>query len=314
MMGSSLARPRFRIILLSGLALLLALSCNFSLAARTVVDARGLAISVPDRPQRVLALSELDLDAAIALKLLPVGASNGRGQERLPRYLPPQARSVASVGPFAAPILDKVIALQPDLILAGGLPDPELLGQLQRIAPTVVSYRVGDSWKTALSRIATLIGRGPQAADILKTYQRHLLRTTARIAPAGAAQVSVVRWNPQGPAYMLKDSFASQVLNDLQLRRPAAQLQAGMGHSQPLSLEALHLIDGDWLFVGTLAPQGQASEALKTVQKHPAFRQLNAVKKQHLVLVDGSLWTGLGGPLAALAVLRDVERVMGALR
>lgn len=310
MMFSGTSNPALAFLLV----LLFSLSWSTSLAARTVVDARGLSITVPDKPLRVLALSELDLDAAIALKLVPIGATNGRGQDKIPHYLKQEAQAVSSVGPFAAPILDKVIALQPDLILAGGLPDPELLAQLQRIAPTVVSYRLGENWKVAFSRIATLLGRTPQAADFLKTYQQQLQRARARLTNTQHARVSVVRWNPQGPAYMLKDSFASQVLSDLQLQRPPAQLQAGMGHSQPLSLEALNRIDGDWLFIGTLTPQGQANDALKTVQTHPAFQQLNAVKKHHLVMVDGSLWTGLGGPLAALALVRDVSRAMESSR
>ncbi|MFC4158684.1 ABC transporter substrate-binding protein [Chitinimonas lacunae] len=297
---------------LRGSALALsALLCLPSWAAdRSVVDASGATVTVPDKPQRPLALSELDLDALLALKLTPVGTVKGRGQDTAPRYLGPAAARVPLVGGFGAPVLDRVIALQPDLILAGGIPDPELLAQLKRIAPTVITYRLGEDWKAAFERIGRLVNRAPQHREFMTGYQKRVEEVRTRLGKQASATVSVVRWNPQGPAYMLKDSFASLVLADLQLKRPASQLQPGVAHSQPLSLEALDRIDGDWLFIGTLSPTGQATEALNTARQSPAFRQLRAVQQQRMVGVDGSLWTSLGGPLAALTLLGDVDRAM----
>ncbi|MDK2125144.1 ABC transporter substrate-binding protein [Parachitinimonas caeni] len=277
----------------------------------TVTDALGRSLSVPDQPKRVLALSELDLDALLALQQKPVGTTNGRGQDGPPRYLGTAAQGISSVGAFASPVLDRVIAARPDLILAGGQPDPALLSQLGKIAPTVVSYQLGEDWQTALRRIASLVGQGAQSEGVIAHYQQRLAQTRQRLGHSKGANVSVVRWNPQGPAYMLKDAFASRVLADLGLQRPAGQQQPGIAHSPPLSLEALNRIDGDWLFVGTLSAKGQASDALAAARQTPAFQQLQVFKKNRVVEVDGSLWTGLGGPLAALAVLADVEKALG---
>ncbi|SMC25904.1 iron complex transport system substrate-binding protein [Andreprevotia lacus DSM 23236] len=279
-------------------------------AARTITDANGTQLSVPDHPERILVLSELDLDAALALKIKPVGTTNGRGQDGAPRYLGAVGSKLVSVGNFGTPVLDKVIALQPDLILAGGLPDPELLAQLRRIAPTAVTYKLGDDWKAAFARIAQITARDAQAQSFMATYQQRLTQVRSQLGKQAGATVSVVRWNPQGPAYMLKDAFASLVLADLQLKRPAGQLQPGIAHSPPLSLEALNRIDADWLFIGTLAPAGQASSALASAKAMPAFQQLAAVKRQQMVVIDGSLWTSLGGPLAALAIVDDVDKAM----
>ncbi|MFC5475414.1 ABC transporter substrate-binding protein [Paraherbaspirillum soli] len=296
-------------ILLSLMFALLTAASAFG-AERSIVDAAGRTVVVPAQPQRLLALSELDLDALLALKIKPVGATAGRGQSGMPRYLGSAAAGLASVGNFGSPVLDLVIGLQPDLILVGGLPDPELLAQLGKIAPTVVSYKPGDDWQAALRRIAAVVGRPAQADAFLSEYRSRAEALRGRLGSQADATVSVVRWNPQGPSYMLKDAFASLVLADLKLRRPAAQMQPGAAHSPPLSLEALSKIDGDWLFVGTLSAGGQASDALAAARQSPAFRQLGAVRNGHMVAVDGSLWTSPGGPLAALAILADVERAM----
>lgn len=292
--------------------LLIALLFHITLPAlageRVIVDAADRKVSVPDAPRRVLALSELDLDALLALDIAPVGATKGRGQQSTPRYLGKAAGGIASVGNFASPVPDLAIALQPDLILAGGIPDPELLARLAKIAPTVVTYRPGENWQGALRRIGAVVGRSAQAETVLAAYQSRAKTLRDRLNGQQGASVSVVRWNPQGPAYMLRDSFASLVLADLKLPRPAPQQQPGAAHSAPLSMEALALIDADWLFVGTL--DGAAGGALQAASNSPAFRRLNAVKLGHMRAVDGSLWTGPGGPLAANAILADVEKAM----
>lgn len=276
---------------------------------RAVMVAALLALSIPamaKAPLRVLALSELDLDALLALGITPVGATKGRGQQAFPRYLGKAADSIKSVGNFASPVPDLALALQPDLILAGGVPDPELLARLAKIAPTVVTYLPGEHWQTALRRVGAAVGRRAQAEAVLTDYQRRAEALRARLQAQQGASVSVVRWNPQGPAYMLRDSFASLVLADLKLRRPASQQQAGAAHSPPLSMEALALIDADWLFVGT----HDAGGALQAVSNSAPFQRLKAVKTGHMRAVDGSLWTGPGGPLAAIAILADIEKAM----
>ncbi|MDP5008500.1 MAG: ABC transporter substrate-binding protein, partial [Glaciimonas sp.] len=230
-------------------------------------------------------------------------------QTGMPLYLGNAVAGIATVGNCGSPVLALVIAAQPDLILIGSMPDPDLLAQLNKIAPTVITYKQGESWQVAFRRIADIVGRSPQAAALLDTYQQRAATLRNKLGAQANATVSVVRWNPKGPAYMLKDAFASLVLADIKLQRPVAQMQPGVAHSPPLSLEALSKIDADWLFVGALNT-AQANDALAAARQSPAFRQLGAVQKNHMVAVDGSLWTSPGGPLAALAVLSDVEKAM----
>lgn len=293
------------------LLFIFALAATLAQAApRNYVDAAGRSVAVPDKPARVLALSELDLDALLALQVRPVGATRGRGQSGMPAYLGKASAGIPVAGNFASPVLDLVIGMQPDLILAGGIPDPELLAQLNRIAPTVVTYKPGEAWHSAFRRVAELVQRKPEGERFMADYQARAAALRERLGPQRGASVSVVRWNPNGPAYMLRDAFASLVLADLQLARPASQQQPGAHHSPPLSLEALERIDADWLFLGTLDGGGPASKALQAASASPAFQRLDAVRNKRMVSVDGSLWTSPGGPLAALAILSDVEKAM----
>ena len=74
---------RLFLLLLSSL-----LAAPLQAATRHVQDAYGQEHEVPATPQRIVTLSEIDLDSVLALGIHPIGAVNGRGQTTLPRYLP----------------------------------------------------------------------------------------------------------------------------------------------------------------------------------------------------------------------------------
>ncbi|QPF72900.1 iron-siderophore ABC transporter substrate-binding protein [Roseateles sp. DAIF2] len=293
------------------LAALPALAQPAAAPTREISDASGRKLTVPAQPQRVLVLSEKDLDVALALGVKPVGSTLGRGQLSLPAYLMNQAGNLPNVGAFAQPSMDRVLALRPDLILAGGFSDPQLLAQLSKIAPTFISYPALERWQDTTLRVGDLLGRGGEAKAFIAQYQARATTLRGKVGALAGKSASIVRWTPQGPVYMKADAFAGQVLADLGLTRPAAQQEPGAGHSGPLSREALAKIDGDWLFLG-MFKSGRAHdpEALAALMRQPEFRELRAAKAGQVREVDASLWTVTGGPLAALAVLDETERVL----
>ncbi|HSC79886.1 MAG TPA: iron-siderophore ABC transporter substrate-binding protein [Chitinolyticbacter sp.] len=280
-------------------------------ATRSIVDAAGQTVRVPTRAQRVIVLSEIDLDAALALGVKPVGATNGRGQGGVPSYLAGAAAGVASVGSFGQPSLDRILALQPDLILAGGNADPQLLAQLAQIAPTVVSFKVGESWRDSFARMAEVLGRGDAARTFFAEYDAAAKQLAVDLQGKAGATVSIVRWTAQGPVYMLGDAFAGRVLADVGFARPKPQQAPGAGHSSPLSREALSQIDADWLFLGAFKTGTKADPAgFARLLQEPEFKELAAARAGHVREVDAALWTSVGGPLAARQLLADVRAAM----
>jgi iron complex transport system substrate-binding protein len=125
--------------------------------ARLLTDAAGRAVEVPAHPARIVTLTELDLDSALALGLTPVGSVNGRGQLALPAYLADKSAGIESVGSLAEPSLEKIVALDPDLIIVGN-PIPaieELMEELQQIAPVFVTWSAARTGKPRSRRSAS---------------------------------------------------------------------------------------------------------------------------------------------------------------
>lgn len=277
---------------------------------RPVEDAAGVTVCVPEHPERVMALMESDLDALLALEVEPIGTTNGRGQPTPPRYLLDRLGDIAIVGTFYAPNLEMVLELAPDLILMGGFTDETVLAQLNAIAPTVNTFTLGETWQEHFLRVADVMNMQAEAEAFLEAYDERVLAITEALGENEGAVVTIARWNPDGPGIMLRDAFSSRVIADLGLVRPDNLEGEGVGHTPPLSLEDLGQLDADWLFIGTLAEAGDAADAMSEALETPLFQQLGAVRNDHLVVIDGSLWTSIGGPLAALAVLDDVAEAM----
>ena len=123
----------------------------------------------------------------------------------------------------------------------------------------------------------------------------------------------VARWSADGPQIMAPSlTFSSRVLLDLGMTGAPEipELQEGHPHSAPLSLESLQLLDVDWAFLGTLSPVGDAVDTLQDAINNPLFQTLSVVQNDHVVFIDGSLWTSVGGPIAAMMVLDDVEAAL----
>lgn len=278
---------------------------------RTVKDATGRAVEIPAEPKRIVTLTQEDLDAVLALGVKPVGITNGQGLNEPPAYLKDRVQGIPVVGNLLQPVMDKVVAARPDLILAGDMQDEQVLKQLREITPaTLVTMAPTDDWKLSFKGIGNAVNKLDQAGKVIAEYDAKAARAGSELGAAKGAAVSIVRWNPTGPSWMEKKQFASGIALDMGLTRPKAQDRDGNAHTPALSLEKINEIDGDWLFLSTLTEDGRS--ALKDVQSKPAYQQLGAVRNNHTVTVDGSVWSTRGGPLAADVVVADISRALKA--
>ncbi|WP_434096615.1 ABC transporter substrate-binding protein [Streptomyces nitrosporeus] len=274
-----------------------------------ITDATGTKVEVPAEPKRVLALSEMDLDSALALGVEPVGLTAGRGQKGAPAYLADQAAGIPVVGAVTGPDIEKVVQADPDVILAGQMADEQVLAQLRKIAPTVVTIDGAKDWKKSLTLTGLTLGKSNEAEKFLADYDAKAAALKTDLGDLAGSSVSVARYSAKGTAVMQQGVFISDVLKDLGFARPGIQNDKGEGHSTPLSDENLKEIDGDWLFIGTL-DAGTDADLLAELSKKPAYQQLGAVKDEHATVIDGSKWTSLGGAQAALSVLEDIRKAM----
>ncbi|MFZ3555964.1 ABC transporter substrate-binding protein [Streptomyces sp. BH055] len=276
---------------------------------RQLTDAQGRKVKVPSDPRKVVALSEPTLDAALALGVEPVGTTAGRGQQGVSSYLADKAAKSQVVASVAEADMEKLAALQPDLILLDETTGAKkTVDKLQEIAPTVVTAKLNEDWKKAFTDTADALNKKSDAETWLADFDTQVADTKKKLGDNAGKSVSVIRWQDGAPSVVGKGAgHVGSTLKALGLDRPKDQQGASTGHSEPVSLEKLATIDGDWLFLGALGSEDDSQKAYAEARKVTNFDKLTAEKEGHVVVIDGSAWNSAGGPLAARTVLDDIK-------
>lgn len=290
---------------------------------RTVTDAEGTEMEVPESPQRVITFSEPTLDAALALGVTPVGTVAGRGQQGVPNYLADRAGDVPIVGSVGQPNLEAIGAAKPDLILVDGTSvnnNEPMVEALRAIAPTYYTGFAGGEWEFNLTHVANALNKETEGQKVKDDYHAAATDVANKLAADYRDKTfSIVRWQGNGASMILKELPAGQVLTDLRMKRPPAQDKEGRGHSEPVANENLAMIDADFIFFGTLGGSSvnnpnaggstgveEAEKAIASAESVPGFTELQAYKESHIIPVDGSLWTSTGGPILMRTIIDDI--------
>ena len=292
--------------------------------ARTLDTAFG-NVDVEGTPERVVTLYEGALDASLAAGITPLGAVTTRGGDNVAEYVEAHLSDdrPAIMGVVREINIEAVLAQRPDLILASAQLTDEQYQLLSRIAPTVVPHTqplAADNWEAEARLFGQALNREDAIDAAITAVDQRVQAMADALAEAYVGEGYVeeadvgenaylVRWMPGGPMVMSENLIATGLLERVGLDVQGSELIGERGvHSDVLSLENLSQVDGDWLFLATLNDDGQA--ALDSAKQSAAFNRLNVVQNQRVVPVNGQLWSSANGPLAAQAILDDIENAL----
>lgn len=276
---------------------------------RRVRNAGGQGVA-PDTelrgdPQRIVALSESELDALCALGLQ--GRVVGTTVPQ-PSYLGTVLHDAPGIGPRDAPDLDAIRNAAPDLILGSVTQNPDSFAALTDIAPTVFTGG-GTEWQDTLRAVAAATGR-PGAADaVLDGFQRDAREAGAR-ADATHFQASVVQFTENTMRVYGAANFPATVLRAVGVDRPAAQRFTDVPYTE-VSIEDLSgdtdlsAADGDIIYLSF--ETAEAKERATTVLNSDAWRKLSANRDDRLFAVNNEVWQTGQGVVAARGIIEDLR-------
>lgn len=279
----------------------------FSREMRIIRHALGY-VEVPINPQRIITLDGTGLENTLVLGVRPLGTTLNTAIDQLPVHLNGKLSGVEHVGMIRQPSLEKILTLNPDLILSMTGVSDGIYSQLTQIAPTVLaSFGGGDRWKESFAVHANALDKSDLAEQWMRHYQERLSTFRQQMGDRlGTLEVSVVRLYPDAPSLYLPDSFVGKILQEAGLSRPLSQRNSGV--QQRISRELLEYADGDVLFLWTSDDDFSAAEvqdtALRELKDDPLWSRLRAVENDKVYEVPG-YWLGYG-PIAADAVVDDL--------
>ena len=280
-------------------------------------DASGATVAIPEKPTKIVTLSEISLDGALALDVTPVGTTSARGQEKAPAYLGERAATIPIVASSGSPNLQQILKRRPALILVD---DPtgarNSIAELTKIAPTVLVGRYADGWEKYFAAMADVLNRPTEHDRVVAQINQQVATTRAAVTARKPADrqltASVVRWTAGSPTLVGAPSLSAWALEQVGMTRPASQqsINSQNRSGQHVSLENLDLIDADYIFFGALAGKDQAARDLAAARNLPGFSALGAARANHIYPVDGVPWTSASGPLGVELILNDIAEAM----
>jgi iron complex transport system substrate-binding protein len=275
---------------------------------RTVDHAMGKT-EIPTQPKRVVALDASFVDATLILDTPVVGYTDYRSiNGKLPDYLGEDrteyGAEAQAVGTLAEPNLEKIAALDPDLIVTAKVRHEKLYDQLSAIAPTVMSETTGPTWKDNIRLEAKALGQEELAEKEISSYEKAAKTVGDAInAKASNPTVSVVRF-VDGPTRLYqKRSFSGIVLKDAGLARPKPQDVEDF--ALEISPERIKDADGDAIFVTEYADEkGLSAKTAAQFKANPLWTPL--APKVHEV--PDLTWMTAVGLQGAWVILTDLAK------
>ena len=279
---------------------------------RTVETAMG-PVEVPESPERVVVLDTAELDTAITLGVVPVGAVQADATQEFLDYLPQdQLADIENVGNIAAPNLEAINELDPDLIIGSVVRDEQRYDELSAIAPTVFTETVGAPWKENFLMHAEALGKSAEAAEVVAAYDAHVAEVTEAIGgPEAAAEieVSMLRFIDGGNTRLYgRENYIGGILADLGLGRPAIVDDAPDGFAVEISPEQVDQADADVIYYSSYGDPDASGE--DAAVGGPLWEDLTAVRENRAFPVNDQLWFLGIGYTAAEQILDEIQETL----
>ncbi|ANS76786.1 hypothetical protein AWM70_21190 [Paenibacillus yonginensis] len=256
-------------------------------------------LKVTETPQQIVTLDFSFIDTLTSLGITPAGNA-GVGTTKIPEYLDGMLKSgVADVGERKAPNLEVIQSLKPDLIIASVDRHSMIRKELEEIGPTVAfddaSY---DQIIGNLHNIAKIVGKEQEADKVEADLNAKMEQVKQQLT--GSPSIIVAGFFDDEFTVWVKDSFVGSLLSriglDYAYNGGVSNLE-GKGEGTKMTLERVHDLNPDYIMV-----YGDKTDKLKS---NPLFKDLKAVKENHLIEVDRNLWSRGRGPIAASKIMDE---------
>lgn len=282
------------------------------------VDAAYGEVTVPSKPEQIVALGAPSLDFLASIGVQPVAFSeaayggapdeeaflegNPWLEDQYTAELSPElseSEGMASV--------EAIAALEPDLIVAGWWNvDEEIYAQLSEIAPTFVGLErdQNTAWRDFLESLGTVTGESEAAAATLEDLESDFREATERLPGLQGKTYNSVAFVPTTGEFM----FAGPSFwTDIGLQ-PAESQGVQTSSRDSISLENIEKLNGDVLQVGVWTDP----DAQETLEADPRFTELPAYENETVLYSDHARAAAENspGPLSLSWLLEQVVPVL----
>lgn len=242
-----------------------------------ISDDRGKAVTLPQKPQRVVVLSTSLLNFADALDGNLVGRAAIKSEDAA---LPEKYKDVPDVGPVYSISLEKVTALQPDVVIGSTDHHEKLAAQLEDSGIPVILLRTKtyDDVKRNLDVMGKVYGKEKEAAAVDEKLDKDIKAITEAVPKAGQ-RIAIIHATPSAVSLELPTSIAGGIADLLHLQNIAAAPAGSENKRIPYSMESLVEANPDVIFLTSMGSSDKIEKRIKSdIEGNPAWASLKAVR------------------------------------
>lgn len=279
---------------------------------RVIEHAMGKT-EIKGTPQKVVILTNEGTEALLALGVKPVGAVQSHLGNPWYEHIKEDMQGVEVLGLESQVNLEKIAALQPDLILGNKMRQEKVYQQLSAIAPTVFSETLRGEWKTNFQLYAKALNKEEEGKKVIADFDQRIEEFKTKFADKLSQEVSVVRFMPGKVRLYFQDTFTGVIFKQIGLARPAAQNKPEF--AEEITKERIPDMEGDIMFYFTFEKgDGEASKIEQEWTNDPLYKNLNVVKNNRAFKVDDAIWNTAGGVKAANLLLDELTKFYSELK
>lgn len=268
----------------------------------TVTDAIGSTITIHGTPERIVSLIPSHTEL-----LFSVGAGSSVVGVTTYCDYPPEAREIEKIGDVTAMSLEKIVALDPDLVLASKGNARELIYSLKalNVPVFVLDPQSIEEVLDSIGTVGRLTGREEASRELLDGYRQRLARVAERIGGLTESERPTIfvgspfrdeNWTP-GP-----ETYTSAVIRRAGGRNVADDLAPGTWAVYNLE----NIVSKDPQVLLSTLGEGQDAEEvrarfLERAKSLKGWQNLDAVRNERVVLIPEN-WLLRPAPRLFLAI------------
>lgn len=269
----------------------------------TVTDGEGNKVEVAINPEKVVVFDNSALDT---MDQLGVGDRVvGAATDNLPSFLAAY-KKVESAGGIKEPDLEKINAMQPDLILISGR-QKDFKEQLAKIAPTLyLSTDNTDTWHSIQSQIQSIgaiFGKEAAAQTAIDTLQTKI-DSIAKQASASQEKALVLLVNEGSLSAYGAGSRFSIIHDTFGFAQADEQIEAST-HGQSVSYEYVLEKNPDVIFVIDRTQAIGGDDSKNNVAENELVKETTAGKNGKVILLDPAVWYLAGSGIESVDIMAD---------
>lgn len=269
---------------------------------RTYVDALGHEVVLDKEPQKVVTLMHvLFPDILLALGKEPVGVAGADTMlnqwEAYRAYT--KDKRIIDIGDYDTPNLEKLLELEPDLIIAASDYHADAYEQLKAIAPVVyLDYmKIGSDRNSGIREVAKILGKEEQGETVIANLETKIAAARDKLQTLVGENETVIfsTANSDGNFWLYNRNITpTNQEKGLGLKVPETYPEG----EELVGLEGLSVLNPDYLFIFVdKSADTSSEEMLKNNTDNAVWNKINAIKNNRVFVVDRS-WFAREAPIA----------------